>query len=358
MKKFSVFFAAVLTAALIVCAVIPLFAADTETSMNSLFEYTLDSNKKATIVAYNGKETTVSINKIDGRYTVVAIGTGAFAGNTAIKEIELSGNVKKIENGAFAGCTALEKVSFVKGGLEEIGTDAFYGCTALKELSFPDTLTAIGESAFSGCSAFAFDISRLSSLSSVGAHAFYNAATKAEPFSVTIPASLTDIGYSAFAGCTKINAFFAEAGNAAYTAENGVLFTDGGKKLLSYPIGKTDESKSYTVPSGVTAIGEGAFSYAPLEKIELSSDITEIGGSAFYASSVEEIILPASLKTIGSFAFCSTPIAKAEIPAGVSLIFVFIFIGMAFGGGVSLWWFALAIGLIAAAFPILWQFLG
>ena len=44
--------------------------------------------------------------------------------------------------------------------------------------------------------------------------------------------------------------------------------------------------------------------------------------------------------------------------AGVSLIFVFIFIGMAFGGGVHLGWFALAIGLIAAAFPILWQVMG
>ncbi|MBR1972617.1 MAG: FtsW/RodA/SpoVE family cell cycle protein [Oscillospiraceae bacterium] len=43
---------------------------------------------------------------------------------------------------------------------------------------------------------------------------------------------------------------------------------------------------------------------------------------------------------------------------GVSLIFVFIFIGMTFAGGVSIWWFAMAIGLIAAAFPILWQFLG
>ena len=43
---------------------------------------------------------------------------------------------------------------------------------------------------------------------------------------------------------------------------------------------------------------------------------------------------------------------------GVSLIFVFIFIGMTFAGGVSLWWFALAIGAIAAMFPILWQFLG
>ncbi len=44
--------------------------------------------------------------------------------------------------------------------------------------------------------------------------------------------------------------------------------------------------------------------------------------------------------------------------AGVSLIFVFIFIGMTFAGGVSLWWFALAIGGIGAAIPVLWQFLG
>lgn len=43
---------------------------------------------------------------------------------------------------------------------------------------------------------------------------------------------------------------------------------------------------------------------------------------------------------------------------GVSLIFVFIFIGMAFAGGVSLWWFALALTGIGVAFPILWQFLG
>ena len=43
---------------------------------------------------------------------------------------------------------------------------------------------------------------------------------------------------------------------------------------------------------------------------------------------------------------------------GVSLIFVFIFIGMTFAGGVSLWWFAIAIGGMAAALPVLWQFLG
>ena len=43
---------------------------------------------------------------------------------------------------------------------------------------------------------------------------------------------------------------------------------------------------------------------------------------------------------------------------GVSLIFVFIFIGMTFAGGVSIWWFVAALSGIAAGFPILWQFLG
>ena len=44
--------------------------------------------------------------------------------------------------------------------------------------------------------------------------------------------------------------------------------------------------------------------------------------------------------------------------AGVSLIFVFIFIGMAFAGGVSLLWFALAFGLIGVAIPFAWPLLG
>ena len=44
--------------------------------------------------------------------------------------------------------------------------------------------------------------------------------------------------------------------------------------------------------------------------------------------------------------------------AGVSLIFVFIFLGRAFAGGVSLWWFLLAFGVIAVAVPFAWPLLG
>lgn len=39
---------------------------------------------------------------------------------------------------------------------------------------------------------------------------------------------------------------------------------------------------------------------------------------------------------------------------GVSLIFVFIFIGMTFTGGVSLWWFAAAGGSLVSAAPFIW----
>lgn len=42
---------------------------------------------------------------------------------------------------------------------------------------------------------------------------------------------------------------------------------------------------------------------------------------------------------------------------GVSLIFVFITLGMAFAGGVSLFWFGLGAGTIVVSAPILWQFL-
>ena len=43
--------------------------------------------------------------------------------------------------------------------------------------------------------------------------------------------------------------------------------------------------------------------------------------------------------------------------AGVSLIFVFIFLGMAFAGGISLFWFLVGGGLLAVAAPVLWAFM-
>lgn len=42
---------------------------------------------------------------------------------------------------------------------------------------------------------------------------------------------------------------------------------------------------------------------------------------------------------------------------GVALIFVFIFLAMAYVGGVNIWWFLVGLGAVAIAAPILWQYL-
>lgn len=65
-----------------------------------------------------------------------------------------------------------------------------------------------------------------------------------------------------------------------------------------------------------------------------------------------------SVKSIWSMAFQLALLAGLNMvlsgDLGVTLIFVFIFIVMAYTGGVSLLWFAAAAALIAVAFPVIW----
>lgn len=51
--------------------------------------YTLDENKKATILSYSGTESNIIINRIDGKYAIVGIAEGAFAGNENLVSVEL-----------------------------------------------------------------------------------------------------------------------------------------------------------------------------------------------------------------------------------------------------------------------------
>ena len=71
--------------------------------------------------------------------------------------------VVEIREQAFRHCDKLKKVTIEEVdpvdaimediGLKEIGSNAFYGCTALKEILIPDTVSSIGWGAFSGCQA-------------------------------------------------------------------------------------------------------------------------------------------------------------------------------------------------------------
>ncbi|MDR2632807.1 MAG: leucine-rich repeat protein [Treponema sp.] len=139
--------------------------------------------------------------------------------------------------------------------------------------------------------------------------------------SISIPAGVTAIGAWAFDGCSGLTSITVDALNTRYSAANGVLFSKDKKTLVRYPAGKT--YTSYTIPAGVTAIGDWAFSgCSRLTSISIPAGLTAIGSSAFSGcSGLTSISIPAGVTAIGDLAFSGCGgLTSISIPAGVTSI--------------------------------------
>jgi hypothetical protein len=114
-------------------------------------------------------------------------------------------------------------------------------------------------------------------VTSIGAWAFYRCKALT---SITIPASVTSIGDRAFTDCRGLTSIIVDEANGTYRSIDGVLFTKDTITLVAYPAGKIDTN--YTIPSGVTGIGERAFSCCVgLTNITIPPGVTSIGDRAF-----------------------------------------------------------------------------
>ena len=120
------------------------FSASAETEAG--FEYTITDNK-ATITAYTGNDTAVTIPATLGGADVTVIGAGAFAANTTMQSVTFPNTLKIIENSAFNACSALTAVSFPES-VETIETLSFYNCTALSDITLSPYTFDIGYHAF------------------------------------------------------------------------------------------------------------------------------------------------------------------------------------------------------------------
>lgn len=114
--------------------------------------------------------------------------------------------------------------------------------------------------------------------------------------SVTLPSSVTMVWASSFLACENLTEILVDDANTVYTSVDGVLFTKDMTEIVAYPYAKS--GSSYTVPNGVTKIGD----------------------SALWCKNLTEIILPEGLKTISSTAFCDSKITSISIPSSVTYI--------------------------------------
>ena len=166
----------------------------------------------------------------------------------------------------------------VPDGVIEICERAFNWNSNLTEIELPDSLQIIGNEAFINCSIT----------------------------NITLPVNVTSVTGQAFNYCSHLSEIRVAAGNQTYFSRNGVLFSDGGKKLVAYPLGNT--SSSYKIPSTVEVIGEYAFYHNQyLSEIDFPDALKTIEGNAFeYCKLLERVDLKGKLEYIGpyAFAFC------------------------------------------------------
>lgn len=92
------------------------------------------------------------IMRTDGttRYTIAAIGGGAFASQTQLTSVVLPEGVTEVKERAFDGCNALENIALPRS-LEKIGFSAFSSCSKLTEIILPENVSEIGDMAFINC---------------------------------------------------------------------------------------------------------------------------------------------------------------------------------------------------------------
>ena len=234
----------------------------------TLYTYTLDDYKNATITEYNGNARSLSVPQTIDGYTVVGIGSSAFEGNTNLRFLHLPETLTSIGYEAFRDCINLGTIDFPES-LIEINAHAFDSCKSLTSIKLPSNLQTLKYGAFYNCT----NLQSVWIPKTIIDGSYFNGAHYIGPFdgcgklkSVTFADGITNIPAGLFAGCTGI--------------------------------------ESIEIPDTVTEILVSAFADSSIQSVKIGSGLTTISNYAFYScKNLTEINLPEALTSIGQYAF-------------------------------------------------------
>ena len=333
-----------------------------------IYTYTTDDNGNATITGYNGKASGLVIPATIDGHTVVAIGNGAFRGNSRLRAVIFPDAVTRIGSNAFRDCKNLTSIQ-LPAGLTELGTMAFGNCAGITEITIPKSVTAAridayahGRGPFGNCanlSAVTFEngITRIpanlfsyctgkieTELPDTVTEIEYNAFEGSGLLSIRIPDTVTAIGNYAFNNCQGLTEIQLPAGltelgtmafgNCAGITEITIPKSVTAARIDAYahgrgPFGNCANLSAVTFENGITRIPANLFSCCT-GKIEtvLPDTVTEIGYNAFENSGLFTIKLPEKLKKIQSYAFAGCGnLSSIIIPGTVTSIESSVFSG-------------------------------
>ena len=266
-------------------------------------------------------------------YDVDVVEAAVFSSCLALSSIRLSPKTRVLGQGAFYHCESLKGIEFPEG-LIEISRDAFLGCTGLEQICLPASLNQIGDGAFYKCTRLSsFSLATGNQTFATVGHALYHKSSKQllcypagctnsairvpkgtlslseKAFSgntylcdIHLPASIASIDASAFFGCDALTNLSIYEQNARYEVNQGVLFDRFRNRLVYYHTGLT--YKTYSIPNGISVIGEGAFARCKLKTVVIPNTVQRIEKRAFsVCKELESMSIPDSVTVMESFVF-------------------------------------------------------
>lgn len=246
---------------------------------------------------------------ITGRYS--AIGTGMFTDlhyEYRIYDYDPNNFGWKDMETDYPACNLLKSIE-IKA--KSVGANAFANCAELASVKFTDASAdgnlefTVADGAFRNCKKLTSVNFGSCKVKSIGSHAFADTGLTDSGF--TLPNGLEVIGAGAFSGTgLTFN------GQSGYTVNNNAVIS--GDTLLHY-----FGTGSYTVPAGVTKIGNYAFANSGVESVNLQN-VTEIGDYAFADSKLSSVTIPSSVVSIGEGAFAGSALASVQINANLTEI--------------------------------------
>ena len=290
----------------------------------TLYTYTLDDYKNATITEYNGNARSLSVPQTIDGYTVVGIGSSAFKGNTNLRFLHFPDTLTSIGEYAFGDCINLGTIDFPES-LIEISYDAFYGCSSLTGIKLPSKITRIENNTFYGCSSMT-TAELPEALKSIGEYAFYGCEALE---GIVIPDKTYLIENDAFENCSALKSL--KSGTGLRTVEYNafrncdalteVALQEGVTTIGNNAFYDCDGLETIAIPNSVTSIGTSLLSGCEkLKNVTLGTGITQIPASMFYqCPKLESIALPYRVTSIGDSAFAnSTSFKSITIPRSVT----------------------------------------
>lgn len=239
------------------------------------------------------------------------------------ESVALPSALECIGTGAFAGCRALKQVIF-SAGLTEIGDYSFSSCDALVDVVLPACVKKIGTGAFSRCAGLkSADVSALTAECELGADMFSNCTAMERAVlsenMVSIPAGMFACCHSLSAVELKGNASLESIGEEAFvsTALSSFDFSSfTSLKVIGRWAFAGVRFEKVVLPGSVKSVGEGAFFYnESLKDITLNENLTEI--SDFVLADCSELTgnmkLSYNVNTIGRYAFSDTNLTSIYI---------------------------------------------